>query len=111
MKSHILLLAAAYLNGGAYVDAGVSVRVGAAKNEITEERAAEIVRMRRAEEVDGADDEAGDDSDVDDGLGSETVPELKKIAAEAQIDLGAAKTKPEILKVIRAHRASAASQG
>lgn len=63
----ILLLSAAYLNGGAYVDAGTDVTVGDGKNEITEARAEEIVVANRAEVM----DEVVDDEDAGEGEGGE----------------------------------------
>lgn len=60
----ILLLSAAYLNGGAYIDAGKEVTVGDGNGEMTEDRAAGMVAARLAEEVAG-DDVAGDDADAD----------------------------------------------
>lgn len=50
----ILLLSAAYANGGAYVDAGATVNVGTGKHDITEERAEEIVAGKRAEVIEDA---------------------------------------------------------
>jgi topoisomerase IA-like protein len=63
----ILLLSAAYLNGGAYVDAGAEVPVGDGAGEMTEERAIDMVAAKLAEEVpDGetAGDEASDGAAV-----------------------------------------------
>ncbi len=101
MKKVILLLSAAYLNGNAFVDAGATVGVGTEKHEITEERAVDIEKGLRGEisEVEDADGEGDGD-----GFDAFTVAELKKYAADESIDLGAAKTKPEILVAIRAHR-------
>lgn len=103
----ILLLSAAYLNGGGYVDAGHSVEVGEGKHQITEERAVDIERGLRGEisEVEEADqNDEGDEGDEGDGLDAFTVPELKKYATDESIDLGNASTKPKILAAIRAAR-------
>ncbi len=56
----ILLLSAAYLNGGAYIDAGKEVPVGDGNGEMTAERAAGMVAARLAEEVPDADPTDGD---------------------------------------------------
>ncbi|MBB3691458.1 hypothetical protein [Sphingomonas sp. BK580] len=53
----ILLLSAAYLNGGAFVSADTVVPVGDEKLEMTEGRAADMVKAKLAEEL--ADDEDG----------------------------------------------------
>lgn len=103
----ILLLSAAYLNGGGYVDAGASVEVGEAKHQITEERAVDIQRGLRGEisEVEATDeDEDEGDRDEGDGLDAFTVTELKKYATDENIDLGSATKKQEILTAIRATR-------
>lgn len=55
----ILLLSAAYLNGGTYVDAGAQVPIGTEKLEMTEERAEMMVTAKLAEVV--PDDEAADE--------------------------------------------------
>ena len=68
MKHVLLLTAAAYLNGGAYVDAGTTVGIGEKTNEITEERAEEIVRMGRAELVEV---EESEESEEGEGEGAE----------------------------------------
>lgn len=101
MKKIILLLSAAYANGGAYVDAGNTVDIGDGKHEITDERAVDIEKGLRGKISDVED--AHDEGDGD-GFDAFTVPELKKYAADESIDLGTAKTKPEILAAIRAHR-------
>jgi hypothetical protein len=44
-------------------------------------------------------------SDDDKPLDEMTVPELKKFATKNEIDLGDAKTKPEVLAKIEAHNA------
>ncbi len=100
MAKVILLLSAAYLNGNAFVDAGATVSIGTEKHEITEERALDIEKGLRGEisEVEDADGEG-------DGFDTFTVPELKKYATDESIDLGTAKTKPEILAAIRKHLA------
>ncbi len=101
----ILLLSAAYLNGGGYVDAGHSVEIGDEKHQITDERAADIERGLRGEisEVEEA-DEDGQEGESD-GLDAFTVAELKKYATDENINLGSASTKPMILAAIRAARA------
>ena len=101
MKKIILLLSAAYANGGAYVDAGETLEIGDGKHQITDERAVDIEKGLRGEisDVEETDEDAGTD-----GFDAFTVNELKKYAADETIDLGAAKTKPEILAVIRAPR-------
>jgi len=101
MNKVILLLSAAYANGGAFVDAGNVVPIGTDKHEITEERAVDIEKGLRGKISNVEDAEGGDDSD---GFDAFTVNELKKYATDESIDLGAAKTKPEILAVIRAPR-------
>lgn len=101
MAKVILLLSAAYLNGNAFVDAGATVSIGTEKHEITEERARDIEKGLRGEISDAEDaDEDGDG----DGFDAFTVAELKKYATDESIDLGTAKTKPEILAAIRAPR-------
>ena len=96
----ILLLSAAYLNGGGYVDAGNSVEIGEEKHQISEERAVDIENGMRGEisEVEEADESVGDDLD---GL---KVPELKDLAVKEDVDLGSATTKAAIIEAIRAHR-------
>lgn len=101
MKKVILLLSAAYLNGGAYADAGATVPIGPGKHEITDERATDIEKGLRGEISDV--EETVEDSEGD-GFDAFTINELKKYAADETIDLGTAKTKPEILAVIRAPR-------
>lgn len=101
MKKVILLLSAAYLNGNAFVDAGATVGVGTEKHEITEERALDIEKGLRGEISEVEDPDSEIDSD---GFDAFTVPELKKYAVDESIDLGTAKTKPEILAAIRNHR-------
>ncbi len=104
MKKVIYLLSAAYLNGGAYVDAGAAVDIGDEKHQITEERAVDIENGMCGEisEVEEADENNQDDEG--DGFDAFTVPELKKYATDENIDLGSARTKPEILAAIRAPR-------
>lgn len=101
MKKVILLLSAAYLNGNAFVDAGATVAIGTDKHEITEERAIDIQKGLRGEISEVEDETDAVDSD---GFDAFTVPELKKYATDESIDLGTAKTKPEILAAIRNHR-------
>ena len=48
----IYLTQPAYANGGNYLEAGNTVGVGPAKNEITVERAEDLVAAERAIEVD-----------------------------------------------------------
>lgn len=104
MKKVILLLSAAYTNGNAFVDAGATVPIGTDKHEITEQRAVDIEKGLRGEisEVEDADD--NDVAEDSDGFGAFTVNELKKYATDESIDLGTARTKPEILVAIRAPR-------
>lgn len=102
----ILLLSAAYSNSNTYADAGSTLEIGDGKHQITEERALDIEKGLRGEiseveDTDEVDDET--DGEVDE-LSGKTVPELKKIAADDSIDLGTARTKPDILAAIRAHR-------
>lgn len=52
----IQLTSPAYANGGRYLETGTVVTVGDGKHEITEERAADIVKGERA--IDIEDDEA-----------------------------------------------------
>lgn len=101
MKIYILLLAVAYLNGGTLAEVGDVVAVGNDKNEITEERAAELVKAKRAEEVD-----VDEDGHVEDGLDGLTVAELKQLAGDEGVDIGRANSKAPILKAIREHRAA-----
>lgn len=100
MKKVILLLSAAYMNGNAFVDAGATVGIGTDKHEITEERAVDIEKGMRGEisEIEDADGE-----DDGDGFDAFTVPELKQYATDKTIDLGTAKSKPDILAAIRKH--------
>lgn len=93
----ILLLAGAYANGGAYLDAGATPTIGDAAHEITDDRAKDIEKAGGGEiaEVEDADD---------DGLDTFSVAELKQHAIDEQIDLGAAKSKADILAAIRAQR-------
>jgi len=97
----ILLLSAAYANGGAYVDAGNTLEIGDGKHQITNERAVDIESGLRGEISDV--EETDEDGDGD-GFDAFTVAELKKYATDESIDLGTAKTKPEILAAIRARR-------
>ncbi len=57
----ILLMSAAYLNGGGYVDAGTEVPVGTEKLEMTEERASDMVKAKLAEELSDDEDGAGEE--------------------------------------------------
>lgn len=100
---HILLLSAAYLNGGAYADAGETVAIGDGKQEITEDRAVDIENGMRGE-ITEVEDDVEEAEDEGDGLDTFTVPELKKYAVDQNIDLGEARTKPAILAAIRAPR-------
>ena len=45
----ILLLSAAYANGGAYCDAGATLPVGDGKHEITAERAKDLAKSKYGE--------------------------------------------------------------
>jgi len=53
------------------------------------------------------DEEAEYQEADEDGLDGLKVEDLKKIATEEAVDLGAATTKPDIIAAIRAHRAGA----
>lgn len=104
-KMTILLLSAAYANGGAYVDAGNTVPIGDGAHEITHERAVDIENGMRGEISEVEDDaEVEEAEDEGDGLDTFTVSELKKYAVDQNIDLGDAKTKKDILVVLRAPR-------
>lgn len=95
----ILLLSAAYLNGGGYVDAGTEVPVGTEKLEMTEERASDMVTAKLAEEL--PDDDAGD---AGDGLDNLKLEELKAIATKEEVDVGQARSKAEFVAAIRTKR-------
>lgn len=97
----ILLMSAAYLNGGAFVTVGTEVPVGREKLEMTEERADAMVTAKLAEELP---DDGEDDADGGDNLDGLKLEELKSIAAAEGVDLGEAKTKAEITAKIVAHR-------
>lgn len=96
----ILLLSAAYLNGGAYVDAGTEVPVGPEKLEMTEERADMMVTAKLAEEL--PDDEVA--SDTGDGLDGLKLDELKAIAVKEEADVAQARSKADFIAAIRAKR-------
>lgn len=102
----ILLLSAAYLNGGAYVDAGEAPVIGPEKHEITEERALALEKSKLGE-IHEVDDENDGEASGGDGLDALKVQELKDLAADEGVDLGSATTKAPIIAAIRAHRADA----
>lgn len=58
MKKVILLLSAAYANGGAYCDAGATLAVGDGKNEITAERAKDLAKSKYGEISEVPDEDA-----------------------------------------------------
>lgn len=97
----ILLLSAAFANGGAFIEAGETVPVNDEKRGITDERAQDIVDGGRGE-FHEVDDEG--DLDAGDGLDAMKVADLKKLADEEAIDLGNAAKKDEIVAAIRAAR-------
>jgi hypothetical protein len=101
MAKVILLLSAAFTNGNGFVDAGATVPVGTEKHEISEARALDIEKGLRGEISDVEETNEGDDGD---GFDAFTIAELKKYATDESIDLGTAKTKPEILAAIRLPR-------
>lgn len=96
----LLLLSAAYTNGGSFVDAGATLEIGGEKHQITEFRADDMFKAGRGEIVEDDEDEG-----VQDELNGLKVAELTDLAAKEEIDLGTAKTKPAIIAAIRAHRA------
>lgn len=102
----ILLLSAAYLNGGAFVTVGTEVSVGTERLEMTEERASDMVTAKLAERL--ADDEdTGDEDDEDDagdGLNDLKLEELKAIAASEGVNVAQARSKADYVAAIRAHR-------
>ena len=98
----LLLLTAAYTNGGAFIDVGNTLEIGAEKHQITEERATDMKKAGRGEIS-----EIEEDGDVVDELDGLKVAELKEVAVKEEIDLGSATTKPTIIAVIRTHRANA----
>lgn len=99
----ILLLSAAYLNGGSFVCANTEVPVGTEKLEMTEERAAGMIASKLAEEL--SDEEpAADDSGNGDGLDGLKLEELKTIAAKEEADVAQARSKADFVAAIRAKR-------
>ena len=56
----ILLLSAAYANGGAFVDAGESLPIGDGKGEITSDRAKDMEKSKLGTISEVADDAADD---------------------------------------------------
>ncbi|OJU22699.1 MAG: hypothetical protein BGN95_03790 [Sphingomonas sp. 66-10] len=98
---YILLLSAAFANGGAFIEAGETVPVSDDKRAITDERAEDIVEAGRGEFREGDDD---DELDAGDGLDAMKVADLKKLADEEAVDLGTAAKKDEIVAAIRAAR-------
>lgn len=98
---HILLLSAAFANGGAFIEAGETVSVSDDKRGITDERAQDIVDAGRGEFHEVEDE---DDLDAGDGLDAMKVADLRKLADEENIDLGNAAKKDEIVAAIRAAR-------
>jgi hypothetical protein len=97
MRKVLVLLTAAYTNGGQFITAGNSIPIGDEKLEITEERAKDMVPSGGSiEEV----EDPADDEDADE-LGGKNVAELKAYATEFGIDLGNLTKKAEILAAIR----------
>lgn len=99
----ILLLSAAYLNGGAFVPVGTEVPVGPEKLEMTEDRASDMVKAKLAEEL--PDDEVDDDAGhAGDGLDALKLEELKAIAAKEEADVAQARSKVDFIAAIRTKR-------
>ncbi|TCP30698.1 hypothetical protein EV292_11255 [Sphingomonas sp. BK235] len=101
----ILLLTAAYLNGGGFVPVDTVVRVGDEKLEMTAPRAADMVAADLAEEL--ADDEEDADANDSDDLDGLKLDDLKKVAAAEGVDIGDARSKADVAAKIRAHRDAA----
>jgi hypothetical protein len=59
-----------------------------------------------ADEIDG---DVDHDDDDEDGLGDQTVPELRELAATEEVDLTGLTRKPDILAAIRAKRLDASA--
>ncbi len=95
----ILLLSAAYLNGGAFVSVGTEVPVGPEKLEMTEGRASDMVKAKLAEEL--PDDETGD---AGDGLDALKLEELKALATKEEADVAQARSKVDFIAAIRTKR-------
>ena len=98
----LLLLSAAYTNGGSFIDAGATLEIGTEKHQITEFRADDMSTAGRGEIVENEEDD--EDEGVHDELDGLKVADLKDLAAKEDVDLGTATTKPAIIAAIRAHR-------
>lgn len=100
----ILLLSAAYLNGGAFVPVGTEVPVGPEKLEMTEGRASDMVKAELAEELPDDDDDDDDAGDNGDGLDALKFEELKALAAKEEADVAQARSKVDLIAAIRTKR-------